>query len=99
MTWVTVIGSLAAVVSVASFAPQAWRIIRTGEIKGLSVKTYLLTALGFTLWTTFGILKQEWPIIVPNILCLLFALFILMMLVLPTQQREAVSDAINPDAS
>jgi MtN3 and saliva related transmembrane protein len=95
----TIIGSLAAALSVASFAPQAWRIIRTRETKGLSVKTYLLTSLGFALWIVFGILKVEWPIIVPNVLCLSFALFILAMLVMPSAQKERVADALNPDAS
>jgi MtN3 and saliva related transmembrane protein len=95
----TIIGSLAAALSVLSFAPQAWRIIRTRETKGLSVKTYLLTSLGFALWIVFGILKVEWPIIVPNVLCLVFALFILAMLVMPSAQKERVADALNPDAS
>jgi MtN3 and saliva related transmembrane protein len=95
----TIIGSLAAALSVASFAPQALRIIRTRETKGLSVKTYLLTSLGFALWIVFGILKVEWPIIVPNVLCLIFALFILAMLVMPSAQKERVADALNPDAS
>lgn len=99
MDLVTIIGSAAAVLSVTSFTPQAWRIIRTRETKGLSKKTYILTSIGFALWATFGILKQEWPIIVPNILCLGLTLFILMMLVLPPQQRDKVADALDPNVT
>jgi MtN3 and saliva related transmembrane protein len=96
MTLTTIIGSIAAILSVTSFAPQAWRIIRTREIDGLSVKTYILTSLGFSLWTTYGVLQSEWPIIVPNALCLMFALFILAMLILPRHKREQVADKLDP---
>ena len=95
---IDVVGSVAALLSVISFAPQAWRIIRTREVKGLSVKTYAITSAAFALWTAYGVLKVDWPIIVPNILCLLFALFILTMLILPKAKRDDVATAIDPDA-
>lgn len=94
--WVTLVGTLAAIASVSSFAPQAWRIIRTREVEGLSWRMYALTVAAFALWSAFGIMKREWPIIVPNLLCLLLAAFILMMLVLPQQKREKVADVIDP---
>jgi MtN3 and saliva related transmembrane protein len=93
---VTIIGTIAAMLSVASFAPQAWRIIRTREVDGLSKKTYFLTSLGFAMWTAYGVLQGDWPIIVPNVLCLMFALFILTMLVLPKHKREEVADKLDP---
>lgn len=99
MSWANVIGTLAAIASVLSFAPQAWRIIRTRETEGLSVRMYALTVVGFALWLAFGIVRMEWAIIVPNLLCLLFAIFILVMLLLPERKREAVADAIDPNAS
>lgn len=97
-TLATIIGTFAAVASVASFAPQAWRIIRTREVKGLSVKTYALTVVGFALWLAFGVVKLEWAIIVPNLLCLILSLFILTMLILPARKREAVAEVLDPDA-
>lgn len=94
----TIVGSIAALLSVASFAPQAWRIIRTREVKGLSRKTYLLTAIGFAMWTSYGILMGEWPIIIPNFLCLLLSSFILIMLLLPVSKREQLADVLDPEA-
>jgi MtN3 and saliva related transmembrane protein len=96
MDWATVIGTLAACMSVASFTPQAWRIIRTREVDGLSAPMYALTTLAFALWSAFGLIKGEWPIIVPNIICFLFALFILVLLLLPPRQRDQVTDALDP---
>ncbi|MGL5836952.1 MAG: SemiSWEET family sugar transporter [Sphingorhabdus sp.] len=97
-TIITVIGSMAAILSVISFTPQAWRIIRTRETKGLSIPTYAITALGFSLWSTYGILKGDWPIIVPNLLCLILVLFILMMLILPPKKRDEIADTLDPAA-
>lgn len=99
MDVINIVGTLAAILSVSSFAPQAWRIIRTRETKGLSVRMYLLTVIGFTLWFTYGILLGQWPIIVPNFLCLLLAGFILMMLLLPRHLRHKVADTIDPSVT
>ena len=94
-----IIGTLAALLSVISFVPQAWRIIRTRETKGISPRTYALTASAFGLWLVYGVMKSEWPLIVPNALCLVLALFILAMLVLPARQKDSLADAIDPAVS
>lgn len=82
-----IVGTIAATLSVVSFTPQAWRIISTGEIEGLSVRMYVLTSLGFVMWTIFGVLRAEWAIIIPNLLCLSLAIFILAMLLMPERKR------------
>jgi len=93
---VTVIGTLAAVASVTSFLPQAWKIIRTRDVEGLSPYMYALTVSAFALWLTFGVLKNEWALMVPNALCLVAATFILMMIVLPKPNRDQVADVLDP---
>jgi MtN3 and saliva related transmembrane protein len=87
LNWVQTIGILAATASTASFAPQAWKILLTRDVKGLSKSMYALTALGFALWLSFGILKGEWALIVPNAICLILSAFILIMLILPQPAR------------
>lgn len=99
MELATLVGALAATASVASFAPQAVKIIRTRETEGLSAAMYALTASAFALWLTFGILRSEWSLIIPNALCLALAAFILMMIMLPPRKRDAVADALTPDTS
>lgn len=100
-----VVGTLAAIASTASFAPQAWRIIRTRDVKGLSPAAYALTVAAFALWLSYGALRRDWALIVPNVLCLALAAFILTMTLLPRARRERVADAIeaatteNPDGS
>lgn len=94
METVTIVGYLAAICSMTSFTPQAWKIIKTRDTSSISAPMYGLTVLGFALWLAFGLLKTEWPIIVTNGVCLLSA-FILLMTVLPGANKEAVADAID----
>ena len=94
--WVTIVGTVGACASVASFTPQAWKIIRERSTKGLSLAMFVLTALAFAAWTTFGVLKGEWTLVIPNAICLCFALFILAMIALPQRKTEEIAEAIDP---
>ncbi len=96
MSTATWIGSLAAIISVASFTPQAWKIIKERHSEGLSAFTYALACVGFTLWVSYGVLRGDWAIIVPNSICLLLAAFILLLILLPEQKTEQVARAVDP---
>ncbi len=74
-----VVGTIAATLSILSFVPQAWKIWRTRETKGLSTKMCIFNTSGFAMWTSYGILVRTWPIIVPNVICFVLAAFILVM--------------------
>ena len=45
------IGSLAAVASTISFAPQAWKIIKTAKTDDISTGMYAITGTAFALWS------------------------------------------------
>lgn len=94
--WATIIGTVGATASVASFTPQAWKIIRERSTEGLSLAMFALTCLAFAAWTTFGVLKGEWTLVVPNTICLVFALFILAMIALPARKTEEVAETLDP---
>jgi len=93
----TLVGALATVASVTSFAPQAWKVIRTRDTKSISAAMYAVTVLGFSLWLTYGLLLGQWPLIVTNGVCLGMSAFILVMKLLPQRQKVAVADAIAPE--
>ncbi len=95
---ITVIGSLAAIASMVSFTPQAWKIVKSRETKDLSATMYSVTCVGFALWTAYGILLDQWPIIVTNTVCLALAGFILTMKLLPRRTKNKVADALDPAA-
>ena len=95
--WTTIVGTVGATASVASFTPQAWKIIRDRSTEGLSLAMFALTCLAFAAWTTFGVLKGEWTLVVPNAICLVFALFILGMIALPERKTEQVAETLDPE--
>jgi MtN3 and saliva related transmembrane protein len=98
MTLVTLIGSLAALCSTLSFAPQAWKIIRTRSTEGLSARMYAVTVAGFSLWLAYGVMLGEWPLIVTNAACLALSGFILVLRILPQRKKEAIADLLDPTA-
>lgn len=71
------IGYLASACSVTSFLPQVWKVIKTGDTAAISARMYMLTVFGFALWSAFGILRGEWPIILTNSICFCLSGYIL----------------------
>jgi MtN3 and saliva related transmembrane protein len=96
MNVVPLIGALAALCSTTSFAPQAWKIIATRDTRSLSASMYAITVAGFALWLVYGAVKSDWPLIVTNSICFAMASFILVMKLLPQNQKDAVADSIDP---
>lgn len=77
MDAILVVGYLASICSVTSFVPQVWKVIRTGDTAAISARMYGLTVVGFALWSTFGLLRGEWPIILTNSICFCLSGYIL----------------------
>lgn len=93
----TLVGMAATAASVTSFAPQAWKIIRTRDTRSISAGTYALTVAGFALWLLYGALLGQWPLIATNAVCCALSAFILVMKLLPAGERKAVAKAIDPE--
>ncbi len=90
------VGYLAAACSTLSFAPQAWKIIRSRKTRDISLGMYMLTVAGFALWLAFGVALQQWPLVISNAICLGLAAFILAMKLLPARKKQKVADALEP---
>lgn len=60
------IGYAAAILTTASFAPQALKIIRTKDTSGISLGMYVLFVAGTGLWLAYGVLNDSWPIALAN---------------------------------
>ena len=93
----TLVGAAAAAASMASFSPQALKIIRTRDTAGISAAMYAVTVVGFALWAVYGVLLGQWPLIITNAVCLLLAAFILTMKLLPARKRDAVAEKLDPE--
>ena len=60
------IGILAALFTTAANIPQTYIIIREQSTEHVSVTTYIILLTGTLLWVTYGILKDDWPLILTN---------------------------------
>ena len=77
--WIDAIGSVAAVLTTASFAPQAWHSFKTRDVSGISLGMYSVFTLGVALWLLYGVLLWSWPLMIANSITLLLAAAILGM--------------------
>ena len=74
-----VVGTAAALCSIASFAPQVLKIARERDASAVSLRTYVLTCACFALWTVYGVMIGSWPIMAANTLAGLMAASVLVM--------------------
>jgi MtN3 and saliva related transmembrane protein len=85
----SLIGSVAAFCTTVSYFPQLKKCWATGQAGDLSFKMFSILAAGVTLWAIYGILKQDYVIVVANAVSLLLLLGILYFKVRGQRLRPA----------
>lgn len=71
------IGTAAALCSMASFTPQIVKIWRERDASSISLRMYVVTVTGFSLWIAYGVLTKSWPVMAANSVCLALSAVIL----------------------
>ena len=79
MNLTDLIGSFAAVLTTASFLPQAIHTFRTKDVRGISLGMYGAFTMGVAMWLLYGVLLEAWPIVIANLITLVLASAILVM--------------------
>jgi MtN3 and saliva related transmembrane protein len=74
-----IIGFIAAVLTTASFVPQAWHTFKSRDVRGISLGMYSAMTTGVACWLVYGWLLGAWPIIIANFITLVLAATILVM--------------------
>lgn len=67
---VQLLGLAAACLTTVSFVPQAIKAIRTKHTKDLSLSMLVLLTSGCLLWFIYGILRNDLPLILANLVTL-----------------------------
>ena len=75
----TIIGLIAATCTTLSFVPQAVQTIKTKDTKSLSLPMYSVFTFGVSMWLVYGIMIQDLPIIVANLVTVILTATILGM--------------------
>jgi MtN3 and saliva related transmembrane protein len=74
---INALGVAAALCSMASFVPQVVKIWREKHAGSVSLRMYVVTVTGFSLWTVYGVALKSWPLVGSNLVCLTLAAVIL----------------------
>lgn len=77
MNFISFIGYSAAFLTTIGFVPQFIKVVRTKKTKDISLWMYIILITGIFLWLTYGLIKNDWPIIIANIVTLILVIPIL----------------------
>jgi len=88
---ITIIGYLAGICTAVAQFPQAYKVYKTQETKGISLVMYSTLTLGITFWFTYGILLPNLPMILANGVCLPPSFYTLFVMI-----RNARKNTPNP---
>lgn len=73
----TLVSAIAAIFTTTAFLPQAIHIIRHKQTAGISLLMYAILATGVFFWIVFGVMIENWPVIVADGITLTFTLIII----------------------
>lgn len=83
------VGVAAALCSMTSFAPQLVKIWKDRDASSVSLRMYVVTVAGFSLWIGYGVLIGSWPVIGSNAVCLMLSAAILALKWRFSRRRQA----------
>jgi MtN3 and saliva related transmembrane protein len=63
---VNAIGTIGAVLTTACWLPQATKIIRDKDTRGISLSATTAFTIGIGFWLVYGLALIDWPLIVSN---------------------------------
>jgi MtN3 and saliva related transmembrane protein len=67
MMMIHYLGYLAGTLTVVSFLPQVFRTWRSRKTGDLSLGMFSLLVTASTLWIIYGIIINDWPVIITNV--------------------------------
>lgn len=92
------VGYMAAILTSVSFFVQAMKSFKTRDLSGISLGMYALFTLGIAFWLTYGVLIENWTLIVTNIFTLSFAASVLILKIRQVLQTRATTRFVAPVA-
>ncbi|WP_229793759.1 SemiSWEET family sugar transporter [Salinimicrobium marinum] len=65
-----ILGLVAGICTTAAVIPQLWKAWKTKKVTDVSPGMFFVLITGLALWTVYGLLQSDWPIIITNGLAL-----------------------------
>ncbi len=71
-----IIGTIASTCLILGYMPQAIHTMRTLDTDGIAVPTFLMTALGGIFFAIQGLLTDNWPLLITNVITTVASLIV-----------------------
>ena len=79
MDFEIIIGLTAAACTTFAFLPQVIKVVKTKETRNISLGMYFIFTVGILLWLIYGVLLNNFPMILANIISFVFASIVLIL--------------------
>ncbi|MCV2485321.1 SemiSWEET transporter [Flavobacterium sp. SH_e] len=71
MNYIDIIGLFAGACVTMSTIPQIIKVWKTKKVKQISLKMFGILTFGIAVWVVYGILKNDFPIVITNSISLI----------------------------
>jgi MtN3 and saliva related transmembrane protein len=89
LDWIEGLGLVAGFIGAFAFAPQAVKLIRTGDGASVSGLSYAMVLAGALMWTTYGAFRGAPSIVLWNLVAAGLAATVLALKLLPRTPRPS----------
>lgn len=95
MDYIQILGLAAALLTTISNIPQALKIIKTKETKGVSTGSYIILLIGLILWVAYGITRSDLPVILANTISALICAVVLFLKLTSPKNLDDIHDKVH----
>ena len=92
-----ILGLAAAFFTTVSNIPQAVKIIKTRETKGVSAITYSALLFGLILWVVYGVMRDDLPLIIANSISAVITATVLFLKLISKKALDKIHDKVHND--
>ncbi|MBR5685945.1 MAG: hypothetical protein IKX18_07325, partial [Muribaculaceae bacterium] len=71
-----IIGTIASICLILGYMPQAIHTMRTRDTDGIALPTFLMTGLGSIFFAIQGLLTDNWPLLITNVITTISSLIV-----------------------
>ncbi len=75
--FISIVGIIAGTLTTVAFIPQVYKVYKTKATRDISLGMFLIFSIGVGFWLYYGVLKNDYPIILANSITITFSLYIL----------------------
>ena len=75
--FISIVGIIAGTMTTIAFIPQVYKVYKTKATRDISLGMFLIFSIGVGFWLCYGVLKNDYPIILANSITITFSLYIL----------------------